>query len=171
MADDANVLIRVETEIDRGTFERRYRRGARRPPRSSDRWWALGVGLVCVLGWITTGPNLVWYLGLGAAGIFLVGEVLERRTISRGLAAVPPEERHRTFEIGHDGVRVVRGDGQELTRATWREIDGISLREGGYLLSIDDQVHELPVAAFPSEIVRGSFEALAARNDRPVHRD
>lgn len=168
MNDHGDVLLRLETTIDRETVARRLARQARRPPRRSDRWWAGGIGAVAVTGWVLSGPSLLWWLGLAAAGLFVVGDVIERRAVSRALAAVPEHERRRVVSVAERGVTVTTAAGAPLVSAPWREVTGVRRIGDLYTITVEDEVIELPLSAFPSELARGSFEAVAARNDRPV---
>lgn len=166
--DESAQPLRIETEVDRETIARRQRRRSRRPPRRSDRWWALGVGVLSVAGLVITGPSWLWWVGLAATALFLAGELAEQRARARELAAIPADERRRVFEIGPDTVAVTTAGGRPLLRATWAEVDEVRRDGAIYTIVVDDRFYELPVTAFPGELARGSFEAYAARNDRPV---
>lgn len=168
MNDHGDVLLRLETEVDRETVARRLAFHARRPPRRSDRWWAGGIGAIALAGWVLSGPSLLWWLGLAAAGLFVVGDVMERRAVRRELAAVPEHERRRVVSIAERGVTVTTADGEPLVSAPWREVSGVRRTGDLYTITVEDELIELPVSVFPSELARGSFEAVAARNDRPV---
>lgn len=166
MPDD--VLLRLEIEVDRETVARRHVRRARRPPRRSDRWWALGIGAFSLIMWVLSGPSLLWWLGVLAAGLFLVGDFLERRAIEREFTAIPPDERRRVLAIGEDQVALTTAAGTPVVAGGWREVERVRRQGGRYTLVLHDEHVEIPLAAFPSEIARGTFEAVAARNDRPV---
>lgn len=166
MPDD--VLLRLEIEVDRETVARRHARRVRRASRRSDRWWAFGIGLFSLAMWVLTGPSLLWWLGLLAAGLFLVGDVLERRAIDRELAAIPPDERRRVLAVGEDEVSLTTAAGAPIVAGRWREVERVRRQGGHYTLVLNDEHVEIPLEAFPSEVARGAFEAVAARNDRPV---
>lgn len=169
--DEPPRVLRIETEIDRETIARRQQRRARRPARRSDRWWAVGVGVLSIIGHFTIGPSWVWWVGVAAAGLFLWGDLSERRERERDLAAIPPEERRRIFEIGPSTVRVSTAAGRPLVDATWAEVDEVRRDRDIYTIVVDERLYEIPLDAFPSDFARGSFEATAAGNDRPVRRD
>lgn len=171
MAEHGDALLQLETEIDRRTIARQHARHARRPPRDSDRLWALGIGLVGVTGWLATGPSLLWWLCLAATGLFLVGDLVERRAVARDLEAIPEDERRRVVTIGESGVTVTAGSGAVLLSGPWREVDAVRRVGRFYTLVVRDEPVEIPLDAFPSELARGSFEAVCARNDRPVLHD
>lgn len=162
------VLLRLEIEVDRETVARRHARRMRRAPRRSDRWWALGMGGLALIMWVLTGPSLLWWLGLLAAGLFLVGDQLERRAIDRELAAIPAEARRRLLTIREDEVELTTAAGDPIVAGTWREVERVRRQGPRYTLILHDEQVEIPKEAFPSEVARGTFEAVAARNDRPV---
>lgn len=166
MPDD--VLLRLEIEIDRETVARRHARRVRRPPRRTDRWWALGIGVFAVFGWVLSGPSLLWWLGLLAAGLFLVGDLLERRAVDRELGAIPPDERRRVLAVGEGEVTLTTAGGTPIVAGSWREVERVRRQGGRYTLVLHDEHVEIPLEAFPSELARGTFEAVAARNNRPV---
>lgn len=168
MGEDGKVLLRLETAVDRDTVAREWARTARRPPRRTDHWWALGIGAVAIVGWVATGPSLLWWAGLVAAGLFLVGELLERRAVSRRLAAIPAGQRRRIIEITEGDVTVTAEDGTRLAHAPWSEVDDVRRQGEHYTVVIRDRSFDVPLSSFSTELARGSFEALAARNDRPV---
>ena len=168
MNDHGDVLLRLETEVDRDTVARRLARQARRPPRRSDRWWAGGIGAIALAGWVLSGPSLQWWLGLAAAGLLVVGDVMERRAVRRELAAVPEHERRRVVAVAERGVTVTTAAGAPLVSAPWREVASVRRAGDHYTITVEDELIELPMTAFPTELARGSFEAVAARNDRPV---
>lgn len=163
-----HVLLRLEIEIDRETIARRHARRVRRAPRRTDRWWALGMGAFALFMWVATGPSLLWWLGLLAAGLFVVGDLVERRAVEREFAAIPPEARRRVLAVGEDHVALTTAAGVPIAAGRWREVERVRRQGGRYTLILDDQHVEIPVEAFPSEVARGTFEAVAARNDRPV---
>lgn len=168
-AGDDGVRLQLHTELDRAAIRRQRLRGARRPPRPSDRWWVIGAGVVSAAGWASTGFSIVWAVGVGAAVLFGIGVLVERTAEDRQLAEIPVEHRRRTISIGDERIRAVAQDGTVLVDCPWREVEAVDRNVSGYTIELSDGVIDLPVDAFPNELARGSFEALAARNDRPIH--
>lgn len=162
------VLLRVEIEVDRATIARRHARRARRAPRRSDKWWSLGIGLFGILGWIVSGPSLLWWLCLVAAGLFLVGDALERRAVTRDLRAIPEDQRRRVVTVTEDGIGVASASGGEIVSGPWREVHVVRREGPFYTIVLHGEPVEIPLEALGSELARGSFEAVCARNDRPV---